>query len=220
MSDVLLITPPAIEPITLAEAKLQCGFGPLDDWDHAKQDQLSTQLRAFIAAARRECENYTRRAFITQTWQLQLDNFPGIHLLYNRDGFPSILLPKPPFQSIGFFRYVDVSGVLQTLVVDTTYGTNPASPQYGYQLDPGTETQPARLLPPWARPWPPVRMVPNNVLVQFTCGYGNTAASVPSPILIAIKFLVQHFYEVGGAADLPMPRVVRLLLDPYRNLVA
>ena len=172
MEDIVLIAPPPIEPITLAEAKLQLGFGPVEDSDRLASQILADRLRPFIIAARTACENYTRRASSRRrgcsarlvSWQ----NFR-----YEWNGYPQIDLPKPPFQSITFFQYVDVSGTLQTLTQDTTYGANPQFPQYGYQLDPGSETQPARLISPFARPWPPTRMVPNNVLIQFRCGYGG-----------------------------------------------
>jgi uncharacterized phiE125 gp8 family phage protein len=173
MNDVVLIQPPAIEPITLAEAKLQLGFGPMQDSDRAASQILNDKLRAFIIAARQDCENYTRRAFITQRWLLRRDSFPGHNLRYEWNGYPQIELPKPPFQSVDFVNYVDVSGAVQALTIDTSYGTNPANPEYGYQLDRGSETQAARLLPPFARPWPPTRMVPANVIVQFRCGYGG-----------------------------------------------
>jgi hypothetical protein len=192
------------------------------------------------------------------------------------------------------------AGTPQTLTQDATFVTNPANPQYGYQLDHGSETQPGRLLPPFARPWPPTRMVPANVIMQFRCGYGgpitcsmtNGAAlltvtggapltfnpddapllpgetglpisvpgaganggplntfvasvdgsgkatraaaaqatlpnvpgwaclPVPAVLTTAIKMLAEHYYEHGGCDDVPMPRVVEALLDPYRNLVA
>lgn len=173
MEDIVLITPPPIEPITLAEAKLQCGFGPLEDSDRTASSILADKLRGFITAARVACENYTRRVFITQTWLLRRDSFPGHAFRYRWNGYPQIDLPKPPFQSIAFFKYVDVAGMLQILTQDTTYGVDPQFPQYGYQLDPGSETQPARLIPPFARPWPPTRMVPGNVVIQLRCGYGG-----------------------------------------------
>jgi hypothetical protein len=66
---------------------------------------------------------------------------------------------------------VDTAGAVQSLTLDTTYGNG--SLQYGYQLRRGTLTQPARVMPSWARPWPPSRMVPSNVMIQFRCGYGQ-----------------------------------------------
>lgn len=172
MNDLVLITPPPVEPVTLADVKLQLGFSPWEDSDHVKERMLADQLRSFIRSARREAETYTRRVFVTQTWLLKLDSFPGKDLNYNFAGYPAIYLPQAPLQSIEFFQYIDVSGTPQTLTLDTSYGTNPGE-EYGYQLDPGSETQLARLNPPFARPWPPTRMVPSNVLVQFKAGYGG-----------------------------------------------
>jgi hypothetical protein len=171
MNDIVLITPPAAEPVTPAQMMTQLGMGPVSD--STLSAVLNSQLTNCITAARRECENYTHRAFLTQTWLLRRDSFPGHVLRYEWNGYPQIDLPKPPFQSIYSFNYVDVAGAVQSLAIDTTYGTNPQNPQYGYQLDRGSETQPARLLPPFAQPWPPTRMVPSNVIVKFRAGYGG-----------------------------------------------
>jgi uncharacterized phiE125 gp8 family phage protein len=59
-----LITPPAIEPVTLAEAKAHLKVDTTDD------DALITTL---IAAARARAEWYTGRAFVTQSWMLWRD---------------------------------------------------------------------------------------------------------------------------------------------------
>ncbi len=290
MKDVVLITPPPVEPVNQGAMLNQLGMSTPTDTGLAAT--LTAQLNGYIMAARADCENYCRRVFITQTWLLRRDSFPGRDFRYEALGYAHIELPKPPFQSVYFLQYVDVSGTLQTLSIDTTYGTNPADPQYGYQLDRGSETQPARLLPPFARPWPPTRMVPSNVLCQFRCGYGGPLAvsidtggvisgakfnnddqpllpgdtglavsipnggganvtlntfiasvngsgvatlatppaaaivntscwfgqPVPQPILQAIQFLAAWYYEQGSVVDVPMPRVVRALLDPYRDL--
>lgn len=171
--DVVRITDPPVEPITLAEAKLQCGFGPMEDSDHVASRILSDKLRAFILTARMDCENYTRRAFVTQTWAFKLDHFPGRDWRYLRPGYAAFHIPKPPVQSIDSFQYVDVSGQVQTLLQDTSYGTDITQPQYGYQFVRGSETQPGQLVVSYPRIWPPTRMVPANVLVQARCGYGG-----------------------------------------------
>jgi len=168
---IALITPPAAEPITLAEAKLQLGFGPMQDSDRAASQILNDKLRAFIIAARQDCENYTASVYVTQRWLLQLDSFPGIDTRYDKDGSPAITLPKIPFQSLDWFKYVDTSGTVQTLARDTTYGV--AAAQYGYEVNNGSETQATRLCHPWARPWPPARMVSNAISIQFRCGFGG-----------------------------------------------
>ena len=170
-----LIAAPVVEPVTLAEAKLQLGFGPMEDSDHLANRILADKLRSFIATARQVVEDqYCHSVFITQTWLLRLDGFPGSNWSYERGGYAQIDLPKPPFQSLQFLRYIDTAGAVQPLTIDTTSGVNAANPQYGYQLGSrGNETQPARIMPPFARPWPPTRMVPSNVMAQFRCGYGG-----------------------------------------------
>lgn len=175
MDDAVLVSPPAAEPITLEEAKLQLGFGPMQDSDHVASQILSSKLRPFIRSACRECESYARRVFITQHWLLRSEGFPGSDWRYNWNGYPTITLPKPPFQSIDFVKYVDTFGAVQDLPLDTTYGNSGL--QYGYQLVRGSETSPGRLYSGWARPWPPTRMVPSNVMVEFRCGYGGPIAA-------------------------------------------
>jgi hypothetical protein len=171
MTEPVLIAPPLSEPVTLAEVKLQLGFGPIEDQTRESESILSNKLRPFILAARRECESYCRRAFITQRWLQRMDGWPGKNARYNWNGYPAAALEKPPFQSIDFMKYVDVAGQVQDLPLDTTYGNG--SPQYGYQLWRGSETAKALIYSSWSRPWPPVRMVPSNVMVQFRCGYGQ-----------------------------------------------
>jgi hypothetical protein len=171
MQDPVLIAPPIAEPVSLAEIKLQLGFGPVEDSSREASSILSDKLRPFLLSARRECESYARRVFITQRWLLRMDGFPGSDMRYNWRGYPTITLPKPPFQSIDFVKYVDTFGAVQDLPLDTTYGNS--APQYGYQLLRGSETAPGRIYSSWARPWPPTRMVPSNVMVQFRCGYGQ-----------------------------------------------
>src|SRR5690242_4477350 len=152
-----LITPPAVEPVSLDDVTEILSYGPTSGLDATTLALLTSRLTPLITSARMACEDYLRGALITQTWQLQLDGFPGFNTRYNWNGYPAILVPKPPFQSIISFQYVDVGGVLQTMAEDTTYGVNDPT-FYSYQLDPGGQTQPARILPAYARPWPPTRL--------------------------------------------------------------
>jgi hypothetical protein len=286
MEPLRLITPPAAEPVTLASFKNLLRFDATDSsWDPT--------LSLYLTAARESVENCCRIALVTQTWLWRLDSFPSVPLRYDRNGYPQILLPKPPFQSIDSFVYVDTSGTVQTLTRDPSYGVNLAAPFYGYQLEPGGGIMPAGLTPPWARPWPPQRMVPANVTIQFRCGYGGpltvsmaanspalTAAGftfnpddapqiegdagtkicipsaslttnvasvddegnatlaaapaaivtdqsawlgnpVPNPLVLAILFQAQFFFEKGGVSDQVNPRVIDSLRNSgYRNLVS
>jgi uncharacterized phiE125 gp8 family phage protein len=77
-----LTTPPAAEPVTLADAKLYLKIDTTDD------DALIASL---ITAARARAEWHTGRALITQSWIQWLDCWP-------RDGIAAI--PLPPLQAV------------------------------------------------------------------------------------------------------------------------
>ena len=62
-----LITPPALEPVSLADAKAHLRLDTDDD------DQLVT---AAIVAARVHVEALTRRLLIEQGWRVYLDRWP------------------------------------------------------------------------------------------------------------------------------------------------
>lgn len=169
MKDLILISGPTAEPVSVSDMLTQLGYENITD--STLSASLQAKLGGYITAARRKCEGYMRRALLTQTWLLKLDGFPGSDWTYEWEGYPAIVLPFPPTQSIDFVRYVDTSGTVQTLTLDTSYGNS--SLQYCYQFARGGETQAARLLSGWARPWPPTRLIPANVLVQFRCGFGG-----------------------------------------------
>lgn len=174
MDDVVLITPPASEPVTLDQVKTHAKI-----FTTAEDSYIQTIV---IPGARQAVEDELHKVLITQTWLLKRDGFPGFDPKYETFGYPTILLPKPPFQAIQSFTYVDVAGITQTLYPCNSDGTTPTidgvEQYYGYQIDPGSETQPARLIPPWARPWPPSRRLPMSVQVNFVAGFGPSAGAV------------------------------------------
>lgn len=97
-----VITPPTVEPVSVAEAKLQAVIGIADD------DDL---LEIMISAVREQGENLTSRSFAPQTLEIMLDEFPSWE----------IELPKGPVTSITSVKYIDEDGVEQTLVSGTDY---------------------------------------------------------------------------------------------------
>ena len=62
-----IVTAPTIEPVTVAETR-----------EHLRidEDDEDALLTTFIEIARDYCEGYQNRAYITQTWDLWLDDFP------------------------------------------------------------------------------------------------------------------------------------------------
>lgn len=114
-----LITAPATEPVTLAEAKAHLRV------DDSGSDTL---IGVLIQAAREMAEQETGRALLPQTWEKTLDNFPT-----------AIELTNAPIISITTVKYYDLAGVEQTLA-SPSYKLDAAGdfskawlvPAYGY----------------------------------------------------------------------------------------
>lgn len=97
---MIVITPPASEPVTVSEVKAQLGITDINS------DSI---IGRRITQAREWAENYTRRALITQTREIRLDGFAL-----------ELELPGAPVQSIVKIEYVDVNGSIQ-VVASTDY---------------------------------------------------------------------------------------------------
>jgi uncharacterized phiE125 gp8 family phage protein len=95
----LLLTAPAVEPLSLAEAKAFLRVETSDD------DGVITPL---IAAARIHTEAQTRRALITQNWRLSFDCWP-------EEGRLTVV--PAPLQALAASRVYDTSNVAHA--VDT-----------------------------------------------------------------------------------------------------
>lgn len=106
-----LKTAPAVEPITLDEAKLHLKVDGADD---------NALISALITTARQLAERETGRAFITQTWEMYMDAAPL-----------EIEIPKPPLQATGLsIRVVDDLGA-ETVVSDTLYDVDASENSLG-----------------------------------------------------------------------------------------
>lgn len=91
-----VITPPSVEPVSVALAKLHARVEIDDD------DAL---IESYITAARERAEHETERALAPATFCLYLDAFPA-------DG---IQIPRPQITAITSVQYVDEAGDLQTI---------------------------------------------------------------------------------------------------------
>jgi uncharacterized phiE125 gp8 family phage protein len=184
---VVLVTPPAVEPVSLAELKLHLRV----EQDQAAEDDLITSLGK---AAREYAEKHTRRSFITTTWRKKFGRF------CNR-----MVLDNPPLIAVSTITYVDDAGDSQTLSASL------------YQVV--SSEEPGFVCPAYAVTWPTTRNIPEAVTVNYTAGYGATAASVPEGIKAAIKLIVGNLYENREAvADMELyevPMAARMLLDSF-----
>ena len=159
-----VVTPPALEPVTVADVKLNAGI---------THDEDDVWLSRRIVSARQLAEVFIKRTFIETSWRLTLDELPS-----------QFYLPRPTLRSVTTFKYLDTSGVQQTLDASN------------YTVD--IYTEPGRITPAYNVSWPTYRQHTNCIEVIYKAGYGTTAASVPQGIRDAIVLTVTQWYENRG----------------------
>lgn len=191
---VRILTQPATEPVSLAEAK-----------DHLRVDSNDENnfITALIVTARQHCEQFTRRAFVTQTIRVSFDRFCG----NERNG---INIPKPPLVSVQEIRYVDQNREWQLLAADRYEVLTDLDPGVVIPVDPAGSGEGV---------WPSTAARVGAVRIDYTAGYGD-AADVHSPIKQAMLLLIGQYHEfrenVGsGTSFTEIPYAVKSLLQPY-----
>jgi uncharacterized phiE125 gp8 family phage protein len=169
------VTAPTEEPVTLQELKDHLRVF------HSDEDALITSL---IEAARKDNENFTHRAFVTQTWQEKRDGFPC-------DGQP-IRLPKAPLSSTTapVVTYIDQNGDTQTW----------SSSNYTVDYPTGDFAERGRIRLNYSLSYPQTRSIENAVTIQFVCGYG-AASAVPEMIKACLKETVRAAWARGAGDD-------------------
>lgn len=168
MAALVLISPPAVEPVTLFELKEFLRV----DADDTSQDNVIAGLGM---AARGWVEPRLRRRLVQQTWRLALDFFPGYYaMVTGQPGSSPVLsgpallagiryaiqLPFPPVNAIVNFQYQNANGVLTVMNPSTDFIQDLLS-------------NPARLTPPFGAMWPVARVVLNAVEIDFQIGYAR-----------------------------------------------
>ncbi len=194
-------TAPSVEPVTVAELKEALRLL------HSAQDNLLTGL---IVAARQRAEAFTRRAFVTSTWEATWSRFP----CRGRGQFAGrvLELPRSTLIAVTWLKYLDTDGTLQTVSASD------------YTVD--VDSLPGRLVLKPTASWPSMGDFPGALRVQFTAGYGGSTddtkrAAVPEAAKLAIKFLATHYYlnpapiNVGNITT-PLPEHVHALLHQLR----
>ena len=191
---------PAIEPLTVADAKRQLNV----DQDFTDDDLVIARI---TAAARQYAETRTRSSFITQQWSLVLDAFPRCRLSRGL-----ILLEHGPVQSIDSITYLDMAGTLQTM------------PPADYAADLSGVL--GRVGPKFGQVWPVTLPQIGAVTVNFTAGYGATAASVPEGLVHWIMLRIGSLYAIRedvvterGVTVAKVPFFDGLLDDYWQALV-
>ena len=205
MRGLILVTPPAGEPVSLTEAKAHMRIDSADD------DSL---IAALITAARQAAEAHMRRALVSQTWRLSLDRFPvapqpwwdGLREGADMPGDGSVIeLPRPPLIS-----------VTSVTVYDDANNATVAGVSI-YYVD--ADSEPGRVVLRSGQTWPMAGRVAGAVEVLFVAGYG-AAGAVPQAIRQGMLLLIGRLYEnrEAEAAAVALPLGVAALWRPYRLL--
>jgi len=188
----ILIVAPAIEPVSLVEAKAWLRL------DGSDEDDL---VQALIVSARLTLEAYTRRFFVTQSWRLTVDAWPSSA----RDrASATIAIPLAPFQSVAAIRVFDAGGVAQLLPAAT------------YRAPPANDC--ARIVFSSSPPAPGRQF--DGIEIDIVVGYGVLALNTPESLRRAMLTLVSHWHEHRGdgrADEAALPAAVAALAKPFRR---
>jgi hypothetical protein len=194
--DPIIVTPPAVEPVSLAEARSHLLLpSTVTDQD--------AEIQELITSAREFAENFTGRTYVHTTYDWVLDHWPMPASLAQRALMQTLNMPSPPLAeirpprsplvSVASITYYDPQGVQRTL--------DPAV----YQVMTGT---PGRIIPAFAQAWPAVRSWPGSITVRFVAGYSADASGVPKAVKSAIRLMVGGWFTNREHIARQRPRVL------------
>jgi uncharacterized phiE125 gp8 family phage protein len=184
-------TAPAVEPVTLSEAKAHLRI------DSSDEDTLISTL---ITAAREWCEEFLDRSLIHQQYVMRFDSFPY-----------EIELPRPPMAT---------SGTTTALTLTYTLGDDSTAVLAAteYRIDRNSTPGVVRQLRQGT--WPANLDDQNAITVTWWAGYGASGSSVPAAIRSAMLMLVAHLWRnremTTEAALSEVPMGTKALLDSAR----
>lgn len=205
--ELKVITPPAAEPLTLAETKLHLRV------DHNTDDTLITAL---IATAREWVESYTGKSLVEQTRQITLSSWP----------YAPLRLHGGPVQEIESVKYTDKTGAEKT-VAATVYYLTPSGEialDYGQTWPSDTLRGPGSISIVYVTGYPPLETETETIT---TTDYGG---NIPRQFKQAMLLLIGAWYElregvfvgkstsISGQANPMIPFGVKDILYPLREV--
>ena len=182
-------TQPAVEPVTLAEAKAHLRVDTADD------DAL---IQGLVRASREWVEQYLDRTLVHTQWVMRFDRFPP-------DGTLDIELPRPPMVA---------SGTATAVALTFTYenGDTATYSTASFRVDRASTPGAVKTL--YGQTWPPHLQDDNAISVTWWAGYGPSGSDVPQGVKNAMLLYVHELYEKRGNAE--PPDAAKALLDAYR----
>jgi hypothetical protein len=202
-----LVTAPTNSPITVADVK---SFLKVDN------NEEDVILDLYISAAVNVAQNYTGKAFITQTRKLQLDCLPdGEYRDYNltnpwQGQGSANRTPFYPYDNFIELPYKPILTVT-SIVFTATDNTTSTFSSTNYYVD----TVTGRVILNDGATWDVALRNKASVAVTYTCGYGATADLVPADIRMALLQHVADMYNCRSVCG--MSCGCEEILSKYRD---
>lgn len=191
--DPVVIIQPEIEPVTLAEAKLQC---EVDDDIATTYDSM---LQGLITGARQWAEKETGLAFIDTTYELRMGSYSNPVRL------------RGPLIELAAFQYTDADGALQNVDADS------------YIVESSLRNVAPRIVPPQGVTWPATLSQSDSVRVRWRAGFVDRTGSpteavtlVPAALRNAILLHVQAHFDRDERQFKMLMDAATALCSPYR----
>jgi uncharacterized phiE125 gp8 family phage protein len=189
MSSILL-TAPAVEPVTLADAKAYLRVAHSDD---------DAVIAALIAGARSHVEAQTRRALITQTWRLIRDGWPP-------DG--RIAVVPVPLRSVVAARIYDAGGATHAIDTGAFVADKAAVPAI-LAFAPWTLTEPGRA----------AAGIEIDVEAGYGAAPANVPETLRQALLLLVAHWYENRGLIAvGQTVAVLPMAIAALIAPYRVL--
>lgn len=187
-----VVTPPAAEPLTTAQAKLHLRV------DHVEEDDY---IGALIVAARVHVEEVTGLALLTQTRDAKLDGWPDCRHLQ---------LPRPPLQSVTSITYQLEDGSTSTLSSSSYLVDTASKPGRVFLQD--SADWPSEALAPGAS-------VTVRYVAGYGAAGSAVPAPLVHAIRLLVGHWFTHreaVIDLGRRELVPVPMAVNYLLSPFR----
>lgn len=183
-----LVSAPAAEPITAAEARDWCRAGP-----HADLGEVA----ALVTAARLLAERGWSRQLLTATWRLTLPEFPAWELR----------VPLGPLRSVTSVQYTDPDGNTQTLSAGRYEADSSADPwviqpAYGYS---------------WPAARGARQAVRVTFTAGYGDAASDVPEPIRLALRIAVAWWYERRGDEAAAAGLELPASATRLLNLYWN---
>lgn len=186
---LVLTSPPALEPVSIAEAKDHLKVG------HSDEDALISSL---ILTSRLHIEAALSLALIEQSWTWTLDRWP--------EGRANLTLPLRPVSAINSISVLDSDGVPTVVSQDD------------YALD-GDAVPPrlVRVVNQWPKPGQSQSGIEIAFTAGFGSAADDVPQPVRHAHLLLVAHWYEHRDPIEiGSDQTTIPNAVSILLKPYR----